>query len=183
LRALPVIAVLLLAAPAQAARYSKGVYAEMGLGGTGFLARAGGYAAPGPSFALRGGYDLFSWFSLGGRLESSMHEATVPPPPEEEYFQLYHLAADGRITARIRRVALFAEGGLGLAIVNTNVLDNVGVTAPDEHLTPAFSAGGGVDYHTQNRHFSVGLAADWTVYPVFDSAQSITVRLYLRYTR
>ncbi len=173
----------LLPATASAAKYSHGVYAEMDLGGTSFIGNASAYAAPGPNFGVRSGYDLFSWLSIGGVVDGSTHEATVPPPPEHEFFQMYHLAADGRITARVGRFALFGEGSLGAALISTNVLDKVAVTAPDTHTTVAFTGGGGIDYHTQNRHYSFGLAADWTVYPSFASAQSVTVRLYLRYTR
>lgn len=163
-------------------RYSQGLYAEGGLGGTGFLGTTGSYAAPGPAFGVRMGTDLTSWFSLGGLVFGSTHEATVPPPPEREYFQLYHLAADARLTVRVRRIALFAEGSVGAGFISTNVLDNVGVT-PDGHSSIAFTAGGGLDYHTMNRHFSFGVGADWTMYPSFDASQSVTVRLYLRYTR
>lgn len=184
LAALALAALATLGAPASAdaAKYSTGFYAEAGLGATGFLGQTGAYAAPGPAFGLRAGYDLFSWFSVGALLAGSTHEATVPPPPEREYFQLYHLAADGRLTVRYRRVAVFAEGALGLAILNTNVLEKVSVTDRDERSSIAFTGGGGIDYHTQNRHFSFGLAGGWTMYSGFAASQSVSIRLYLRYT-
>ena len=77
-RSLPILAVLLLAAGnASAEKYSSGIYAEMGLGATGFLGGTGSYAAPGPAFGIRAGYDLFSWFSVGAIALTSTHEATV----------------------------------------------------------------------------------------------------------
>lgn len=169
--------------PAHAAKpkYSHGYYAEAGGGATVFLV-GGEYIAPGPALQLRTGYEPWSWFGIGARLGLSTHEAVVPPPPEQEYVQFWEIAATGRLALRISRIGLFAEGGLGLAVVNTNVLDQVGVTRADEHLSPLFIAGGGLDYHTQNRHFSLGLGADWTTYPTFDAASAVTVRFFLRYT-
>ena len=42
----------------------------------------------GPGLDVRLGRDLFSWLSLGISLAASSHEATVPAPPEGEWFQL-----------------------------------------------------------------------------------------------
>jgi hypothetical protein len=170
------------AAPAAAKpRYAHGFYAEGGAGASFLLADGAAYIAPGPAFQLRSGYDLFTWLSVGGRFDVTMHEATVPPPPVGEYFQFWNLAATARLSLRIQRIALFAEGGLGLGYVNTNVLDKVDLTQPDEYLSPLFTAGGGLDIHTRNRHFSYGLGADYTTWTGFGPAQGITVRLYLRY--
>ena len=183
---LPVLAAAVLLhdpRPARADEYSHGFYAELGLGAHTFLGQTGQYAAVGPSFGIRSGYDLFSWLSLGAYLAGSTHEATVPPPPDREYFQLYTGAAEGRITVRVWRLALFAEGTLGAAAVSTNVLDRVAVTEPDSHLTMVFGGGGGLDYHIQNRHFSIGLACDYALYPSFDASSALNVRLYLRYAK
>jgi len=184
--AVAVLVAALVLAPARVhaePRYAHGYYAEAGLGTGFFIGDAGKYIVPGPSFALRSGYDLFSWLSVGGRLSGGIHEGDVPPPPEREYFQLLEAAGEARLTLRIRRVALFATGSLGLGYITTNLLDRVGVTTRDDYLSTAFGAGGGIDYHTRNRHFSFGLTGDYTVFPSFDSAQAITLRLYLRYTR
>src|SRR5215212_3106686 len=73
---------------------SRGPFAEGGIGALVFLGSGGGDSAGvGPSFAIRAGYDVFSFFSVGVRVDMSMHEALVPPPPEGEYFQLYTGAA------------------------------------------------------------------------------------------
>ena len=63
------------------------------------------------------------------------------------------------------------------------MLENVGVLDRNERLSPYFALGGGVDYHIQARHFSVGLASDYTLYTAFDASQAVVVRLYLRYTK
>jgi hypothetical protein len=181
------VALVGLAAPAAAqprrGSPSSGYFAELGLGATGFLGETQRHAAIGPTFAFRGGKDLTRWFSVGGLIATSVHEATVPPPPEQEYFQLYTLAGDARLTVRTGRLALFAEGGAGFTVISTNVLDRVGVTTPEEHTGFGYHAGGGVAWHTQNRHFSVGLAADWWMVPSFAASMAVDARLYLRYTK
>src|SRR5262245_16361571 len=126
----PLLLVASLPDSAEAQHYASGIYAEMELGATSFIGDAGDYVAPGPVFGLRGGYDLFSWLSVGGILTASTHEATVPPPPEQEFFQIYLLGADGRLSARLGKIALFGEGALGFAAVSTNVLDKVAVPEP-----------------------------------------------------
>jgi opacity protein-like surface antigen len=174
----------LAATPAHAKKpaYAHGYYAEAAGGATVFLV-GGEYIAPGPALQLRTGYEPMRWLGLGVRLGLSTHEAQVPPPPEQEYFQFWDGAATARLQVRFWSVGLFAEGGLGVSYVNTNVLDKVGLTEPDGHASFLVTAGGGLDYHTQNRHFSVGLGADWTSYASFDAASAVTMRVYLRYTK
>lgn len=184
-RALVALAVAVLASPLPAAAdrpASSGLYAEAGIGGAGFLGEAASYSKLGPAFSLRVGYDLFSWLSVGGHLAASTHEATVPPPPEGELYQLYTVAGDARLGFRVGRVAAYAQGGAGLGIISSNVLDKVGLVEPDERVTLIFAAGGGLEYQLQNRHYALGLSADWTLFPSFDAAQTLTARGYLRYT-
>jgi hypothetical protein len=161
---------------------SRGIFTEAGLGATGFLADAQQHAAIGPTISLRAGYDLFSWLSIGLHLGASSHEATVPPPPEGEWFQLYRAAADGRLGFRADEFAFFAEGGLGAVYISSNILEKVMVTEPGERFAVAFTAGGGIEYQIQNRHYAFGLAADWMLVPEFEALAGIEARLYMRYT-
>jgi opacity protein-like surface antigen len=161
---------------------STGWYAEGGLGAVGFLPGYSEHAAIGPALELRIGRDLFSWASLGVTLAASSHEATVPPPPEGEWFQLYRGAGHLRLGGRFDRVALFVEGGLGLAVISSNVLGKVMVTEPGESATIAFQAGAGLEYQLENRHYAFGLAADAFLLPQFDAMRGLASRLYLRYT-
>lgn len=169
-------------APAAARPASTGWYAEGGLGAVVFLPGASDAAAIGPALQLRIGRDLFSWLSLGVSLTASSHEATVPPPPEGEWFQLYRGAGDVRLGGRLDRVALFLEGGAGLAMISSNVLGKAMITDPGESFTIAFHAGAGVEYQLENRHYAFGLAADAFLLPQFDALRAIDARLYLRYT-
>ncbi len=161
---------------------SSGWYAEGGLGAVTFLPKAYKSAAPGPAMNLRIGRDLLPWFSVGVTLAASSHEATVPAPPEGEWFQLYRGGGDVRLGGRIDRIALFIEGGAGLAMISSNVLGKVMITEPGENIALAFHAGGGLEYQLENRHYAFGLAADGFLIPQFDALKAIDSRLYLRYT-
>lgn len=175
---------LLAAAPAPAAARpaSKGFFTEGGLGATGFLGSASDYSRVGVGLQARIGYDLFSWLSVGGHISASTHEATVPPPPEGEYYQLYGFAGDVRLGFRTGPVALFVEGGAGMALISSNVLSKVGVLEPGEELSLLIDAGGGAEYQLQNRHYAFGLGLDWMMLPQFDATMGLSGRLYLRYT-
>jgi len=167
---------------AEARPASTGWFAEGGLGAVVFLPKASNDAKLGPSLDVRIGRDLFSWLSIGINLAASSHEATVPPPPEGEWFQLYRGGGDARIGGRFDRLALFVEGGAGVTMISSNVLGKVMITDPGERFSIAFQAGAGIEYQLENRHYAVGLAADGFLLPQFDAIRAIDSRLYLRYT-
>ena len=176
-------ALAMLCGLADARPASTGWFAEGGLGAVSFLPpRASSAAAIGPALGVRVGRDLFSWFSVGIQLAASSHEATVPPPPEGEYFQLYRGAGDVRLTGRIDRLALFAEGGVGAVMISSNVLGKVMITDPGEKYSIMFQGGAGFEYQLENRHYAVGLAADAFLLAQFDALRAIDTRVYLRYT-
>lgn len=177
------LALAAIAAPAAHARpASTGFFSEAGAGAAGFIGAAASDSKIGPTMALRIGYEPFSWFAFGLHLEGQSHEATVPPPPTGEWFQLYRAEADGRLTARVGAFAMFAEGGAGVGYISSNVLQKVGILDPGEHFTLSMDAGGGAEYQLQNRHYAFGLGANWWILPQFNSVQGAEARLYLRYT-
>jgi hypothetical protein len=166
---------------------SQGWFAEGGLGAVSFLPGTSSDAAIGPAMGFRLGRDLFSFLSLGLQLGASSHEATVPAPPEGEWFQLYRAAADVRLGGRINRIALFVEGGAGAAMISSNILGKVMITEPGEEFTLLFQAGAGLEYQLENRHYAFGLGVDGFLLPQFKppSGGPVTAldsRLYLRYT-
>jgi hypothetical protein len=173
---------LAIAAPAAARPASTGFFSEAGIGAEGFLGSAAADAKIGPTMALRIGWEPWSWLALGIHLDGSNHEATVPPPPTGEWFQLYRAQADGRLTARLDYVAVFVEGGFGAALISSNILQKVGILDPGEQATIAIDAGGGFEYQLQNRHYAFGLAGTWWALPQFSNLQGAEGRLYLRYT-
>jgi hypothetical protein len=179
---LAVVAMLLAPATASARPASQGAYAEAGMGAVATIGKAASWTQPGPALSLRLGYDLFAWFSVGVAADASTHEATVPPPPEGEYVQLYRARADARLTARVQMIALYAEGGAGAAMLSSNVLAKVVVQDPGERFSLVFAGGGGVEYQLQNRHYAVGVGAAYWLAPGFDAVAGVEVRLFLRYT-
>ena len=177
-----VLGMLAVGGAAEARPAARGWFAEGGIGAVAFLPKAAGDAAPGPALDVRIGRDLFAWLSIGIDLAASSHEATVPPPPQGEWFQLYRGCGDARLEASFGRVAIFAEGGAGIAMISSNVLGKVMITDPGERFSIAFQAGGGAEYQLENRHYTVGLGADGFLLPQFAAIRAIDSRLYLRHT-
>ena len=178
------VAAAILAVPALATARpaSSGWYTEGGLGAVKFLPTASASAALGPGLDLRLGRDLFSWLSIGLSVAASSHEATVPPPPEGQWFQLYRGGAELRIGGRFDSLALFVEGGAGAAMISSNVLGKVMITDPGEHYSIAFTGGAGAEYQLENRHYALGLGVDAFLLPQFATLKAIDMRFFLRYT-
>jgi hypothetical protein len=175
-------AITCLSLKAQARPSSRGFFSELGLGAVAHIGAARHSSSMGPAVDLRAGYDLFSWLSLGAQFAASSHEATVPPPPTDEWYQLYRGCIEVRLAVPAGAVNLFAEGGLGGAWMSSNVLGQVGIVDPDESVSLALSAGGGLEYQLRNRHYALGLAGDWWLLPSFAQSMGVEGRLYLRYT-
>jgi hypothetical protein len=159
-----------------------GWYAEGGLGATKFIGRVGHDADLGPALDLHFGRDLFSWLSIGAVVEGSSHQATVPPPPVGQYFQLYRGAAEARIAGRLDRWGGFLEGGAGGVMISSNILGQVKVTDPGQHFSIQFFAGAGITYQLENRHYAVGVAGDGFIAAQFTQMHGVDGRLFLRYT-
>jgi hypothetical protein len=177
---MPSVAEPVIEAPPRTA--STGFFAEGGLGAVAYLPKTSKDAAVGPELSLRIGRDVFSWFSLGLFVAASSHEATVPPPPTGEWFQLYRGGVDGRLGGRIERIAFFVEGGAGIAMISSNVLETVMITDPGEKFAATFHGGAGLEYQLENRHYAIGLGVDGFIVPQFSTMKAISSRLYLRYT-
>jgi len=176
------VILIALAGTAQARPASTGFFAEGGLGAVTFLPPRTSDAAVGPEMEIRIGRDIASWFSFGIVIAASSHEATVPPPPEHEWFQVYRGAGDVRLGTRADSIAFFVEGGAGVAMFSSNVLEKVMVVEPGEQFSIEFHAGGGLEYQLENRHYAFGLAVNAFLAPQFDAIMAIDSRLYLRYT-
>jgi hypothetical protein len=178
-----VVALVLVAGGDAVARpASSGWFAEGGLGAVGFLPKVSTDARVGPALDLRFGRDLFSWLSIGVGIEASSHEARVPPPPEGEWFQLYRFGGDARIGGQFDTIAVFVEGGVGLAMISSNILSTVMVTTPGQRFSIAFQGGAGAEYQLENRHYAIGLALDGFIVPQFSTMTALAGRAYLRYT-
>jgi hypothetical protein len=163
-------------------KFAKGPFASGEVGALVYLANSGKYASPGVAFGVRLGYDIFRWLAVQAHVIGGSNDANLPPPTVGQAFQTYVYAGELRFKLQIHRFALFAEGGAAAAQVSTNVLDQVGVTH-GTHVTFAALGGGGLDYHTLNRHFSVGLGADYLWLQNFTGGHALSLDVYLRYTR
>jgi len=163
-------------------KFAKGPFASGEIGTLVYFGRAGRNTDPGVAFGVRLGYDLFRWLDLQAHVMGSSNDASLPPPTLGQSFQTYLYAGEVRLKLQIHRFQLFAEGGAGLAQVSSNVLDLANVTH-GSHFTVAVIGGGGLDYHTLNRHFSVGLGADYVWLSQFTGGHALSADVYLRYTR
>ena len=161
---------------------STGFFAEGGLDVMKFLSPGAASAAAGPGIDLRVGRDLFSWLSVGGYVAGSTHEATTPPPPSGQFFQLYRAGADGRLSIPAGPIAIFGEGGFGLSMISSNILDRVHITTPGKSFSATIHGGGGIEWQLENRHYAIGAASDLIIEPSFNSLKALETRLYLRYT-
>lgn len=180
---LALAATLTYAAPSATARpAASGFYTEAGAGATAFVGRKAHNTVPGPSFEMRLGYELFSWLAIGARASLASHEADVPPPPEGEYFQVYNGHGEARLGFLIGPIATFVDGGAGLSMISSNVLEKVDALDPGERFTLSFSAGGGLEYQLVNRHHAFGLAGQATMLPQWNNMKFVSTRLYYRYT-
>jgi hypothetical protein len=163
-------------------KFAKGPFASGEVGTLIFLGPIGKYAEPGVAFGVRLGYDLFRWLDVQAHVMGVSANANLPPPTVGQSFQTYLYAGEVRLKLQIHRVQLFAEGGAALAQISTNVLQQVGITRGSE-FTFTVVAGGGLDYHTLNRHFSVGVGGDYVWLSQFTGGHGLSLDVYLRYTR
>jgi hypothetical protein len=108
--------------------------------------------------------------------------SALPGALSGQTLQLFTYTAEARLQLQIRRVGLYLEGGGGVAQISSNILDSVKITT-GPRFSAAVVGGLGVDLHTFNRHFSVGLAGDFVWFAQWNDAYGITASTYLRYTR
>jgi hypothetical protein len=164
------------------ARFSRGLFVEGDAGAILFAGRLDRYLAPGPALSLRVGYDLLRWLALQGHVDGAIAAAKTPAPLDHQSLELFRYAVEARAQLQLRRVGLYLTAGGGLAQLSTNLLASTGVTSGHQ-LSAVVAGGAGIDLHTLNRHFSVGLAGDYTWFAQWQSSHAVTVEAYLRYTR
>jgi hypothetical protein len=164
-------------------KFSRGFYAEGDLGALAFAGgNAGKYAGAGPAFGVRLGYDILRFLSVQAHIMGSSAQTRLPGPVEGQSFQTLIYGAEAHGQVQIRRVGLFAEAGAACAQIPSNVLDAAGIT-DGHHFSLTVVAGGGIDYHTLNRHFSFGAGADYLWLANFGKSNAIAAHAFLKYTR
>jgi hypothetical protein len=163
---------------------SRGFYVAGELGTLAYVGNIGRASRPGIAFGARVGYDILSFLAAGVRVVGATNATDFAPPPGPATFQSYYYGAEARLAWRLlrNRLSLLAQGGYGLMMLGNNILETAGVVSPGSRFSGAFSAGLGVDYHTKNRHFSVGLSADAVVPQSFGGSAGLAITPYLQYT-
>src|SRR5262249_18863442 len=166
------------------AKFAHGLYADAEAGAVVFLGRAGDKMSPGIAVGARVGYELTRWFALQAHVLGSTHEGDFPGMPEAgQLLQLYQFTAEARFTMTFRQVSVFAVGGAGFARMSSNLLATAGLLEhPNGLLSATFGGGGGIDWHTLNRHFSVGLVAEFRALADVRGSSTLPTTAYLRYT-
>ncbi|HEY5447540.1 MAG TPA: hypothetical protein VIQ54_02280 [Polyangia bacterium] len=163
------------------AKFASGFFTEGEFGVLWFGGNASDQIAPGFAVGARAGYDIFRFFALQIHLMGSTHQSQGDSPVAGQLLQVYQGTAEGKLTLRIVQFSFFAEGGLGLARMSSNLLYALGLQ--EKYRTGfTFGGGGGVDYHFLSRHFSIGLRGGFYVLPEIKSSRDINTTMYLRYT-
>jgi hypothetical protein len=163
-------------------KFARGFFAEGELGALVFLGRTYKYGGAGPTFGVRLGYDLTRWLAVQVHVSGASNDASLPPPTIGQAFQTFVYDGEVKLGLQLRRFQLFAEGGAGIAQLSNNVLDQVHISSGGSLVSLAIVAGGGLDYHTLNRHFSFGIRASYLWLQAFDSTSALTATAYLKYT-
>ena len=162
------------------AKFARGFYTEGEVGAVTFFGRAAEAIAPGFAVGARFGYDIFRFFALQLHALGSTHQTKGDTPFSGQLLQTYQGTVEGKLTIRFVQWSLFAEGGVGAARMSTNLLYALDLARYRTGLTAG--GGGGIDYHSLSRHFSIGLRGGFFMLFDVESSQNLITTAYLRYT-
>jgi len=163
------------------AKFARGLYTEGEMGAVAFFGRAGQQVSPGIAIGARLGYDLSRWLAVQAHVLGSTHQIAGTSPLNGQLLQTYQAAIEAKLTYRFSQVSIFVEGGGGVERLSTNALYVLGVE-PQYRIGLIFGGGGGLDYHSLSRHFSIGVRGDFEVLHELTSSQELLASTYLRYT-
>ncbi len=164
-------------------KFASGFFTEGEIGGVAFLGPAGDAVAPGFAIGTRLGYDIFRFFAVQVHGLGSTHLTKANGRPQgDQLLQTYQATLEGKLTLRFGQLALFGEGGVGLLKLSTNILHEVNGIEPTYRTGLQFGGGGGLDYHSLSRHFSIGLRGEFYVLRELSNSKDIVATTYLRYT-
>jgi hypothetical protein len=163
-------------------KFAHGFFTEGEVGSVLFFGPAGDAVAPGFAIGARFGYDVFRFFAvqLHGLGSTHLTKAT-DHPTGGQLLQTYQGSVEGKLTLRFGQLSLFGEGGVGVTRLSTNILYELGV---EQQFRTGLTAGGGggIDYHSLSRHFSIGLRGEYYWLRDLRSSKDLIVTTYLRYT-
>jgi hypothetical protein len=162
------------------AKFARGLYTEGEIGGVAFFGRAAEAVGPGFAIGTRVGYDINRFVAAQVHVLGSTHETKGDGPLAGQLIQTYQGMVEGKATLRFGQTSLFAEGGIGVTRFSTNLLYTLGIGHFRTGLT--LGGGGGFDYHSLSRHFSVGVRAGYNTLRDVPGSQDLVATTYLRYT-
>ena len=163
-------------------KFAHGLYTEGEVGAVTFFGPAGDVVAPGFAIGARVGYDIFRFLALQVHGLGSTHLTKAGDRPQgDQLLQTYQGMVEGKLTLRFGQVSVFGEGGVGLTRLSTNLLYQLGV---EQQYRTGLTAGGGggIDYHSLSRHFSIGLRGELYWLRDLRASKDLIVTTYLRYT-
>lgn len=162
-------------------KFAHGLYTEGEVGTVSFFGPAGATIGTGFAIGTRVGYDITRWLALQAHGLGSTHLTKEGDRPlGDQLIQTYQGTAEGKLTLRFGQLSLFGEGGLGVARLSTNLLNQLMLARYRTGFTAG--GGGGIDYHSLSRHFSIGLRGEYYWLRDISSSKDLIVTTYLRYT-
>lgn len=174
------------AIPITRSLYAHGFFAEVHVGGVGWIGGVGRLAGPGLGMQLAFGYEIVEWLWALVGAEGSIHETNAPPPPAPSTFEVLGGFAELRIQINVgSQFALWLGGQFGLGLATGDILSTYGLNDAGS-LAPNFGGRLGIDWHFWHRHYSLGVSGGSRLYPGlkgFDGelAVGISADVYLRY--
>ena len=162
-------------------KFAHGLYTEGEVGAVTFFGPAGDSVGPGFAIGTRVGYDVLRFLAVQAHALGSTHLTKADGHPEgDQLLQTYQGTVEVKLTLRFGQLSIFAEGGLGAARLSTNLLNQLGLARYRTGFTAG--GGGGVDYHSLSRHFSIGVRGEYYLLPDISSSKDLIATTYLRYT-
>jgi hypothetical protein len=172
------------------AKFAHGLYADGEVGAVTFIGKAGDKLGTGVALGARLGYDVFRFVSIQLHALGSTHQGSFPNLPQnDQLLQVYAGTAEMKLTWTFRQLSIFGYGGFGIARMSSNLLASAGLMGPPAQNPAAVSlystvigGGGGFDWHTLNRHFSLGLNVGYLQLADVTASGTLATTVYLRYT-
>jgi hypothetical protein len=163
-------------------KFAHGLFTEGEVGAVAFLGPAGDAVSPGFAIGTRIGYDIFRFLAVQVHGLGSTHLTKANGGPlGDQLLQTYQGTIEGKLTLRFGQLSIFGEGGVGVAKLSSNILHQLGVQ-PSYRTGLAAGGGGGIDYHSLSRHFSIGLRGEYYWLRELSGSSEIVMTTYLRYT-
>jgi hypothetical protein len=161
-------------------KFAHGFFTEGEIGAVTFLGPAGDAVGPGFAIGTRFGYDVVRFFAVQLHGLGSTHLTKGDGPAGDQLIQTYQGMIEGKLTMPIGQLSVFGEGGVGVARLSTNLLHELSLARYRTGLTAG--GGGGIDYHSLSRHFSIGLRGEYYWLRDISNSSDVIVTTYLRYT-